>query len=140
MVDLKSKQLHQPRFTVGIRYGAGASISRGPLADLSFSIPATTKRVGTNGELDTTWGSNNPNAGPFDYRGDEFFDYYHRGERVPSLSGGTPWRPAGSPGQILFYVNQSAAQQHPVVAVGVCIPAGGPEQFAAIRAGSLVAA
>jgi hypothetical protein len=139
MADLRNKQLHQPRFSVGIRYGAGAPIERGPLAEMDFNIPATMKRVGSNGELDTTWGANNPYAGPFDYRGDEFFDYYHREEQVPLLSGSAPWRPAGSLGQILFYVNQLPDQPHPVVAVGVCIPAGGPEQFAATRAGSLVA-
>ncbi len=140
MVDPQSKQAHQPRFTVGIRYGAGAPITSGPLADLGFGFPATTKRVGASGELETTWGANDPTAGPVDYRGDEFFDYYHRGERVPLVSGGMPWRPAGSFGQILFYINQLPGQSHPTVAVGVCIPAGGPEQFAAIRTGSLVTA
>ncbi|WP_104176209.1 Z1 domain-containing protein [Arthrobacter sp. Y81] len=140
MADLGNKQRHQPRFSVGIRYGAGAPIRRGPLAELGFSIHATTKRVGIDGELDTAWGANDPSAGPLDYRGDEFFDYYHRGERVPLLSGSAPWRPAGSYGQILFYVNQFPDQPHPAVAIGVCIPAGGPEQFAATRAGSLVAA
>lgn len=139
MADLPNKLRQQPRFSVGIRYGAGAPIGSGPLAGLDFSIPATTKRVGIDGELDTTWGANDPSAGPLDYRGDEFFDYYHRGERVPLLSGSAPWRPAGSYGQILFYLNQLAGQLNPVVAVAVCIPAGGPEQFAATRAGSLVA-
>ncbi|MCG2622621.1 Z1 domain-containing protein [Arthrobacter sp. I2-34] len=139
MADLGNKQRHQPRFSVGIRYGAGDPIRHDPLAELGFNIPATTKRVGIDGELDTTWGANDPSAGPLDYRGDEFFDYYHRGERVPLLSGSAPWRPAGSYGQILFYVNQQPDRPHPAVAVGVCIPAGGPEQFAATRAGSLVA-
>jgi hypothetical protein len=139
MADLRNKLRQQPRFSVGIRYGAGAPIGRGPLGELDFSIPATTKRVGIDGELDTTWGANDPSAGPLDYRGDEFFDYYHRGERVPLLSGSAPWRPAGSYGQILFYLNQLPGQPNPVVAVAVCIPAGGPEQFAATRAGSLVA-
>lgn len=139
MVDLQSKQAHQPRFTVGIRYGAGAPVSRGALADLGFTIPATMKRVGAGGELETTWGANDPGAGPRDYRGDEFFDYYHRGDRVPALTAGAPWRPAGSLGQILFYVNQLPGQPNPAVAVGVCIPAGGPEQFAATRAGNRIA-
>jgi len=135
MADLHDKQSHQPRFSVGIRYGAGAPISSGPLATLGFDIPATHKRVGTNGELETEWGANNPAAGPLEYRGDEFFDYYHRGEPVPALTSGAPWRPEGSHGQILFYVNQHPDQLYPAVAVGVCIPAGGPEQFAATRAG-----
>jgi len=140
MVDLRSKQAGQPRFTVGIRYGAGARITRDSLANLGFSIPATMKRVGESGELETTWGANDPMAGALDYRGDEFFDYYHRKEQVPLLSGGVRWRPAGSFGQILFYINQLPGQPHPAVGVGICIPAGGPEQFAAIRAGSLAAA
>lgn len=137
MANLEEKQRQQPRFTVGIRYGSGDPISQGPLAGLGFSIPATQKRVGSDGELKTTWGANNPSAGPHEYRGDEFFDYYHRGTRVPRLSGNSAWRPEGSYGQILFYVNQLPGQLHPVVAVGVCIPAGGPEQFAATRVGSL---
>lgn len=139
MANLQNKQSQQPRFSVGIRYGSGALIDDGPLAELSFKIPATVKRVGPDGELATTWGANNPNAGPHEYRGDEFFDYYHRSQQVPPLDGLTSWRPPGSFGQILFYVNQLPDQPHPVVAVGVCIPAGGPEQFAATRAGALVA-
>ncbi len=47
----------------------------------------------------------------------------------------TTWRPSGSDGQILFYVNQHPEDPHPTIAVGVCLPAGGPEQFSAIRAG-----
>lgn len=139
MTDLQSKQLRQPRFSVGIRYGAGNPVKSGRLADLDFSVPVTTKsvkRVGSTHEVHTTWGSNDPSAGPLSYRGDEFFDYYHRGKQVPVLSGSKPWRPEGSNGQILFYVNQLDGQPHPVIAVGVCIPAGGPEQFAATRAGS----
>ena len=139
MANLERKQRQQPRFTVGIRYGSGEPVRQGPLAELGFSIPTAQKRVGSDGELETTWGANNPGAGPLDYRGDEFFDYYHRGERVPRQSGNTPWRPEGSCGQILFYVNQLPGQPYPVVAVGVCIPAGGPEQFAATRVGSLSA-
>ncbi|MFI2752963.1 Z1 domain-containing protein [Cellulomonas sp. P22] len=137
MADLREKQAHQPTFSVGVRYGAGDPINSGPLETLN--IRATTKRVGPRGVLETEWGANNPAAGPLDYRGDEFFDYYHRGERVPRLVSGSPWRPPGSHGQILFYVNQLPGQAYPAIAVGVCIPAGGPEQFAATRASALVA-
>ena len=52
---------------------------------------------------------------------------------TPVAPGDSTWRPAGSDGQILVYVNQTT-QAHPAVAVGVCLPAGGPEQFAATRA------
>lgn len=135
-VDLARKRHTQPRFWVGIRYGGGRDVSSGPLAALPFQIPTTGKRVEA-GEMMTEWGTNNPNAGLNGYRGDEFFDYYHRNEPVPSATGGTAWRPAGSDGLILFYVNEVDSQRHPSVAVGVCLPAGGPEQFAATKASPL---
>ena len=135
--DLTRKQGQQPRFWVGIRYGGGAPVATGPLASLSFAVLTTTKSV-VAGKLINGWGTNDPNAGPGQYRGDEFFDYYHRGEALPVQTGDSSWRPAGSDGQILFYVNQPPGQPSPSVAVGVCIPAGGPEQFAATRASSLL--
>lgn len=135
--DLGRKTAEQPRFWVGIRYGEGAAVSNGPLARLPFNIHATTKRV-AGGELKTTWGASDPNAGPGQYRGDVYFDYYHRDATVPS-SNDTAWRPSGSDGQILFYVNQHPDDLHPTVAVGVCLPAGGPEQFSATRAGVAIA-
>ena len=134
--DLSRKEAEQPRFWVGIRYGGGATISEGPLAQLPFGIRATTKRV-AGGELETTWGASDPNAGPGQYRGDVYFDYYHRCVDVPS-SNNTGWRPSGSDGQILFYVNQHSGDEHPSVAVGVCLPAGGPEQFSATRASASI--
>jgi len=136
--DLGRKRTGQPRFWVGIRYGDGAVVSNGPLAQLPFSIRATTKRV-AGGELKTTWGASEPNARPGQYRGDVYFDYYHRNLPAP-LGSETAWRPSGSDGQILFYVNQHPHDPHPTVAVGICLPAGGPEQFSATRAGVSVLA
>jgi hypothetical protein len=135
--NLGLKTAEQPRFWVGIRYGDGAEVSNGPLARLPFKIRATEKRV-VGGELKTTWGASDPNAGPNQYRGDVYFDYYHRYGAAPSI-GITTWRPSGSDGQILFYVNQHPGDLYPTVAVGVCLPAGGPEQFAATRAGAATA-
>ncbi|WP_371809239.1 Z1 domain-containing protein [Aquabacterium sp. A08] len=132
--DLGRKTAEQPRFWVGIRYGDGATVSTGPLARLPFKIRATTKKV-VGGELKTTWGASDPNAGPGQYRGDVYFDYYHRNLAVP-ISSDTAWRPSGSDGQILIYVNQHPSDLYPTVAAGVCLPAGGPEQFAATRAGA----
>jgi hypothetical protein len=131
--DLGRKTAEQPRFWVGMRYGDGTEVSNGPLARLPFKIRATEKRV-VGGELKTTWGASDPNAGPDQYRGDVYFDYYHRYGTAPS-GGTTTWRPSGSDGQILFYVNQHPGDLYPTIAVGVCLPAGGPEQFAATRAG-----
>lgn len=136
--DLARKAAEQPRFWVGIRYGSGALVSTGPLAQLPFDIRSTNKNV-IAGELTTTWGANDPDARPDQYRGDVYFDYYHRQTLLQSTSSDTSWRPSGSDGQILFYVNQNQGQAHPTVAVGVCIPAGGPEQFSATRAGAATA-
>ncbi|MBD8703718.1 hypothetical protein IFT51_08145 [Frigoribacterium sp. CFBP 13712] len=138
MANLAAKQLHQPRFSVGIRYGDGESVTGDALPGLGFAIRATRKGLNAKGDLSTTWGTNDPSAGMLDYRGDEFFDYYHRHESLPATAGTSSWRPQGSHGQILFYFNKRLDQPHPAVAVGVCIPAGGPEQFAATRAGSLI--
>ena len=134
--DLRRKNAERPRFWIGIRYGDGATVSKGSLARLPFNIRATTKMV-SGGELKTTWGASDPNAGPDQYRGDVYFDYYHHRAAVPSNSS-MAWRPSGSDGQILFYVNQRLCDQHPTVAVGVCLPAGGPEQFSATRAGTAI--
>jgi hypothetical protein len=134
--DLSRKYAERPRFWIGIRYGEGATVSKGPLAQLPFKIRATTKRV-AGGELKTTWGASDPKAGPNQYRGDVYFDYYHRHAEVPS-NNNTGWRPTGSDGQILFYVNQHPDDEYPTVAVGVCFPAGGPEQFSATRAGAAI--
>lgn len=136
MSDLALKQQNQPRFWIGIRYGDGGPVSTGVLSDLPFTILSTTKGV-NDGQIETAWGSNDPSAGPHQYRGDEYFDYYHRGDSVPTRAGDSGWRPAGSDGLVLFYVNQRPGQSHPAVAVGVTLPAGGPEQFAATRAGAL---
>ncbi|MEA9865211.1 Z1 domain-containing protein [Xanthomonas campestris] len=133
--DLDRKATEQPRFWVGIRYGDGAVVSSGPLALLPFNIHATTKRV-VGGELKTTWGASDPNAGQSEYRGDVYFDYYHHRRAAVPSSSNTAWRPSGADGQILFYVNQHPGDLHPTVAVGLCLPAGGPEQFSATRAGA----
>ena len=90
------------------------------------------ERTVRNGQFDAEWGSRNPDAGPTQYRGDEFFDYYHRGEAVPNPLADEPsWRSKGSDGLILFHINQPEGQPHPTVAFGACIPVGGPDQFAA---------
>jgi hypothetical protein len=132
MVDLAARKDQQPKFWVGIRYGGGPVIEQGALAELPFDVRAAERSV-MSGELVATWGSRAPGAGPSGYRGDEFFDYYHRGESVPSYaSDDAQWRPVGADGLILFYVNQLEDQPYPSVAVGVSIPLGGPDQFAAV--------
>ncbi|WP_440103849.1 Z1 domain-containing protein [Glutamicibacter mishrai] len=137
MTNLQSKTATQPQFTVGIRYGSGSPIASGPIADLPFDIPRTMKRHSLNGDLESRWGAHAAVDGSQTYLGDEFFDYYHRNEPIPEITSAAPWRPPGSNGQILFYINQLDGQTHPTVAVAICIPAGGPEQIAATRARSI---
>jgi hypothetical protein len=137
MSDLQQKRAQQPRFWVGIRFGNGQTVNSGPLSHLAFSVKTTTKNVEA-GELTTTWGASDPTAGPGHYRSDLYFDYYHRNDPLPAVRADSAWRPAGSDGQILIYINQHKGQPHPAIAVALCIPAGGPEQFAATRAGVLL--
>lgn len=127
--DLHRKSEMQPRFWVGVRYGIGPAAS-GVLASLNF--PTSRKGLTAEGDIDGTWGANNPSAVGAEFRGDEYFDYFHRGEEPPrALPGEEPFRPAGADGQILFYLNQPNGQPYPAIAVGVCVPLGGPDQFAA---------
>ncbi len=132
MADLAAKAAQLPKFWVGIRYGASsAPAPTAPFDGLPFTLHSTAKAT-ENGQVRGTWGTNDPVAGVSGFRGDEYFDYYYRGEPVPvAVAGEEPWRPAGADGQILFYVNQRPGDIYPAVAVGVCIPTGGPDQFAA---------
>lgn len=130
-VDLSLRRSRRPRFWVGIRYGGESAVSRGPMSDLSFEVPAAGRHA-AGGRLGGPWGSQDPSAGPDGYRGDDYMDYYFRGEPVVGIDvAGHTWRPAGSDGQILFYVNQPKGQEYPTIITGVCIPIGGPDQFAA---------
>jgi hypothetical protein len=132
MIDLTAKQAQQPRFWVGIRFGGGEVARDDALAALHFEIRLSNKQV-REGQIATTWGTRDPDAGPHGYRGDEFFDYYHRDEPIPSYaSDEAHWRPVASDGLILIYVNRLDGQRHSTVATGVCLPLGGPDQFAAL--------
>lgn len=139
MSDLQLRQQRQPRFWVGIRFGDGCPVGTGTLSQLPFAINATMKNVDSTGELTTTWGASDPTAGPGQYRSDLYFDYYRSGgPPLPQELVESTWRPPGSDGQLLIYVNQLHAQPYPAVAVALCIPAGGPEQFAATRASAIM--
>jgi hypothetical protein len=140
MLDLAARSRRQPRFWVGIRYGGGPVVGDESLPNLPFQIQATERNL-VHGELPVFWGSRDPDAGPDGFRGDEFLDYYFRGQQPPAhLQGEPEWRPVGDDGLILFYVNQLPGQPHPSVAVGVCIPLGGPDQFSAASTSRGIAA
>jgi hypothetical protein len=131
MLSLARKAREAPSFYVGIRYGSGSEVKDGPLGDLRFTIRAM-QRATSNGELEAGWGSRNPIGGPDRYLGDELFDYHIHGGSPPSIAPGEPsWRPVGAPGLILFHVIEQSGRPFPTVAVGVTLPLGGPDQFAA---------
>jgi hypothetical protein len=132
MLDLARKSAEQPRFYVGIRYGSGAEITDEPLGQLPFTTRAMLRSITDDDQIEATWGSRNPAGGPNDYLGDELFDYHAHGGTPPRAAAGEPlWRPVGSPGLILFHVIERPERRFPIVAVGVALPLGGPDQFAA---------
>ncbi|WP_332643076.1 Z1 domain-containing protein [Aeromicrobium sp.] len=131
MVDLAEKSRTQPAFYIGVRYGSGPTISRGALAKLPFEMQSMRRDI-QGGELTGAWGSRNPGQGDGGYFGDQFFDYHARGAQPPpSAAGDNEWRPAGAPGLILFHLIDRGTDHAPATAVGVVLPIGGPDQFAA---------
>jgi hypothetical protein len=131
MLDLEQKRAQQPVFYIGIRYGSGDEVNSGPLAALPFRVRAMQRAV-HDGMLAATWGSRNPGEGPDAYLGDALFDYHVHGLKPPrALSDEPVWRPVGSPGLVLFHVVEQPDKPFPTVAVGVGLPLGGPDQFAA---------
>ena len=131
LVDLREKQRVRPRFYVGIRYGSGATVTTGPLADLPFGVRTMSRSV-ADGQLSATWGTRNPVSGRDQYLGDALFDYHVHRSVPPVAQPGEPlWRPVGAPGLILFHVVAQTGREFPIVAVGVAVPLGGPDQFAA---------
>lgn len=131
-LNLEAKQAEQPKFWIGIRYGHGAVLEGDHFDKLNFAVKASARNeVGSN--LANGWGSQDPEAGATGYRGDLFFDYY-RGAGFPMPSTWGSWRPPGSDGQVLFLLNTHESRNHAVAAVSMSLPAGGPEQIAALTA------
>jgi hypothetical protein len=131
MFDLAKKSAEQPVFYVGIRYGSGSDVQEEPLDGLPFTVRAMRRAV-ADGELQAGWGSRRPEAQPGEYLGDELFDYHFHSEPPPHVLPGEPvWRPVGAPGLILFHIIEREDRAFPIAAVGVALPLGGPDQFAA---------
>jgi len=131
MLDLSKKLRDQPTFYIGIRYGSGAKITEGPLSQLEFDVQPMKRNV-VDGQLAATWGSRNPGSGSDPYFGDALFDYHVHGQRPPKLIvGEVAWRPVGAPGLVLFHVIERGENLHPTTALGLAVPLGGPDQFAA---------
>ncbi|MFP3714512.1 Z1 domain-containing protein [Puerhibacterium sp. TATVAM-FAB25] len=125
------RERREPRFWLGLRFGAGDPVTEGPLSSLRWPVrPMKRRLVDATNDLDGTWGSRN-RAGET-IRGDEVFDYTARGIDPPLNLDGA--RLPGSDGMILFHVigREDGSQ---TIAVGLGIPLGGPDHIRA-RAGT----
>lgn len=130
---MNAKSAQAPRFRIGIRDGSLPQVANGPLSELPFAVRPMAREV-DHGEIKRVWGSMLPTAGPHQYRGDPWFDYYRQGGHpTPGVVRASPWRPVGDDGLILFHVIHQEGR-FPVVTAGVCMPIGGPNQFASFVA------
>lgn len=131
MLDLAVKQREAPSFHIGVRFGSAEPITTGPLAALDYRVRPMRRAV-SDGELVGIWGTRNPSEADGAYLGDALFDYHVHDHEPPRRNGeAMPWRPPGAPGLVLFHVIERPGRPHPVVTVGLGIPLGGPDQFAA---------
>lgn len=135
LLNLSLKSESQPRFYVGLRLGSGEPVSKGPLVSLAEHVgvplrPMVRDFGGSRVELAATWGSRGRTAEG--YAGDDLFDYQMLGRHPELAPDGT--RLAGAPGLVLFHlvVDRDRPSSHGSIAVGLSIPAGGPNYFAAV--------
>lgn len=119
-----------PKFYVGVAFGDSGPPSFAKLAERGVRAMARGETGARPRMLQTLWGRRGDSGA---YYADQFFDYNLTGLTPPALLGGEePWRPEGHPGLLLFHVVRVQGAPCDAVTVGVGIPKGGPEQFAAI--------
>lgn len=128
--------LRSPLFYIGLRFGSmnGNSWEEfGLLCGVrAMSRSATLEEDGVL-RMTGSWGSRGKSGG---YLGDQLFDYHHHSHVAPKLHDDRPlWRPNGHPGLIMFQVIRVEGWEHDAVTVGLALPHGGPEQFAAVPVG-----
>ncbi len=142
-LSLDERRRRCPRFSIGIRFGRGELISGSCIDDVGAELgdhwrirlmeratdDARSQMVGT-------WGSRNPSdRTDAAYLGDQFFDYHRTGElRVPRSTNidDSRWRAIGEDGLMLFHLIR-AGNGEARVTVGLCLPAGGPDQIGILR-------
>jgi hypothetical protein len=138
LVDLQQRAAAQPSFRVALRFGRGPHVASGPLAELGHPVRTMEREVTATGALRDTWGSRG-SAGTHvsdaeasqRYPGDEYIDYFARGEPVPIRASWGSARPPGEPGLVLFH--PIAREINAVsLAVGLSLPLGGPDQVSAV--------
>lgn len=128
------KDLQQPRFRFGLRYGSGEPIETGPLLELSerYGIPVKPMRRKVAGsELEADWGARR--ALEHGYIGDDVFDAIVLDQHVRRLEDGT--RCEGESGLVLFQLIDRGGGEVSV-SVAMSIPAGGPDYMRSTNAGN----
>lgn len=130
-----SPGLRAPRFNLAIRYGSLSSNSwegAGLLAGVRALDRAATESDDRTVELSGGWGSRGTDGR---YHGDQFIDYHLSDLSPPDREDGeTGWRPVGHPGLCLIQVVRPSTGGPDAIAIGLALPHGGPDQFAALRA------
>jgi hypothetical protein len=128
LINHEEYRATRPQFYLGIRFGEGGEPKDRRWAERGLRMMA---RSVTDSRLDATWGSRGTKG---QYSGDQFFDFhYHHLGGKPRLHGGSGWRPRGEPGMLLLHPVRPIGGLSDLVAVGLAIPHGGPDHFAALR-------
>ncbi len=73
LVEHGAARRRLPKFWIGLRFGIGAPVETGPLANLGVPVRSMRRDVTPRGSVSGTWGARN--ASGEDIRGDELFDY-----------------------------------------------------------------
>lgn len=129
MINLSDYAVTAPKFNIGVRFGASDLADNSRLRAHGIRCM---ERQTRDSLVVATWGSRNPGVGDDAYLGDHLFDYHYSGFRPPIIGPNqTPCRPRGHPGLLLFHVLRIDDSE--AVTVGVALPLGGPDQFAALR-------
>ncbi len=129
---LAQPMMRPPTFYIGVAFGDAEASPGSELAALKVRAVVRGEAPGSPRMLNTLWGRRREGGR---YHGDQLFDYNFTGLTPPRLLGGAPvWRQRGHPGLVLFHVIRPEHGEMDAVTVGLAIPHGGPEQFAALPA------
>lgn len=129
---LAQPTMRAPTFYIAIAYGEAGASQWPELAARGVRAMTRGEAPGSPRMLNTLWGRRGEGGR---YHGDQLFDYNFTKLTPPRLLGGAPvWRERGHPGLVLFHVVRPELGEIDAVTVGLAIPHGGPEQFAALPA------
>lgn len=128
--SLDSRGRKAPEVYLGVAFGEAERCRSDSLAKRGIRPMIRGERGGKPRIVKTLWGRRGEQGR---YFGDPLFDYNYSKLSPPSdVDGATLWRPQGHPGLLLFHVVSAEDADYDAVTVGLALPHGGPEQFAAI--------